>query len=72
MSKAHLCPVEKHHWIKEKQKNQVRSTFKRQTKDSATVSVQMILMHFSGNCWYGDDYVPQEQGTNIMYVLGIS
>lgn len=28
-------------------------------------------MHFSGQCRYGDEYVPQKQGTIILYVRQI-
>lgn len=36
-------------------------------KMKTTISVRRDIMHFSGNCRYGD--VPQKQGTNILYVL---
>lgn len=51
--------------------SEVRTFTERENEDSATVSVQRNLMHLSGNCRYGDEYVPQKQGTNILYALNI-
>lgn len=50
---------------------QVRTCTRRENEDSATISVRTNQMHFLGNCRYGDGYVPQKQGTNILYVLHI-
>ena len=44
---------------------QVRTFTGRENEDSATISVWR-KMHFSGKCRYGNEYVPQKQGTNIL------
>lgn len=49
---------------------QVRTLARRKMK-TALPFLFRDLMHFSGQCRYGDEYVPQKQGTIILYVLQI-
>lgn len=75
MSKAHFMPSSKNDcWSKQNKKKSHKSDLhleEEKNEDSVTISVQMNLMHFSRNYSYGDDHVPQEQGTYIMYELHI-
>lgn len=49
---------------------QVR-TFARKKMKTALPFLFRALMHFSGQYRYCDEYVPQKQGTVILYVLQI-